>query len=50
MSDQADDDRRRDKLLLRLMKAPPHPRPKRDRQPAAEQKEGQEENKKSDRP
>jgi hypothetical protein len=26
-----EDDRRRDELLLRLLKTPPHPRPKRER-------------------
>ncbi len=32
MSDhQTDDDQRRDKLLLRLLKTPPQPRPKRER-------------------
>jgi hypothetical protein len=32
MSDQqSDDDQRRDKLLLRLLKTPPQPRPKRER-------------------
>jgi hypothetical protein len=28
---QSDDDQRRDKLLLRLLKTPPQPRPKRER-------------------
>ena len=33
MSDQRDDDgQQRDKLLLRLLKTPPQPRPKRERE------------------
>jgi hypothetical protein len=28
---QSDDEQRRDKMLLRLLKTPPQPRPKRDR-------------------
>jgi hypothetical protein len=31
MSDEPDTDQRRDKLLLRLLKTPPQPRPKRER-------------------
>ena len=31
ISDQTNDDQRRDKLLLRLLKTPPQPRPKRER-------------------
>jgi hypothetical protein len=31
MSDQEDDDQRRDAMLLRLLKTPPQPRPKRER-------------------
>jgi hypothetical protein len=41
--EKSQDDQRRDRLLLRLLKAPPQPRPKRERGPAREQKEGQEE-------
>lgn len=33
--DDADADQRRDALLLRLLKTPPQPRPKRERAPVA---------------
>jgi hypothetical protein len=31
MKEEGDSDQRRDKLLLRLLKSPPQPRPKRER-------------------
>lgn len=45
MSDQpSDEEQRRDKVLLRLLKTPPQPRPKRERGGKASPKTGEESN------
>jgi hypothetical protein len=47
MSDQEDDDQRRDAMLLRLLKTPPQPRPKRkrsERKAIREKRESQKQN------